>query len=685
MQKALVYVAHKSSALGRRALWLVAALVVAVVLVRATAWYGSLYQKFTDNDPGRGAAVVSADVFGDKFQQVKYLEQGWTASDSLWFYSTTQGSNLLPYDFFLHVEQEKAPQPFRAPENINRYRYLPQRPTKSNPDGLPLGMVADTYRGKKYMGFTCAACHTTQVNYQGVGIRIDGGPGAADMDGFMNDLWRALAATKTDPAKRQRFVVAVKNSGNYNDEAEILRDLDIYTLRMEAYSFFNDSFKHNDDGSVTPVPYGYARLDAFGRIYNRVLEHVLNPEALREILTGALPLDQSQALLEKMKPVLTSENRDHLMERLVALLSIEQRRTLRDRVFNPPNAPVSYPFLWDIPQHDYVQWNGIGANGGVGPIGRNAGEVIGVFGTLDWQQKKGWTVSSVLGGQGFGDTHISFQSSVNVHNLRQLEDRLWSLQSPRWEDPAAGLPAIDPAKRDRGEKLFVEHCAACHANIDRSSSSRRIVAHMDKVSAAGTDPTMANNSVQYNGFSGILRNMYMKAGVGAVLLNTKAPVAAILTTATENVVATPSPDKWWFTRAAEWAVDLFNEYTGNDIKPSVKAGNYTPDTTAAPFQSLQAYKGRALNGIWATAPYLHNGSVPTLYDLLLPAADRPKKFRVGSREFEVKKVGLKHGESDYDGFLFDTSQFTNSNAGHEYGTKMTDQQRWDLVEYLKSL
>ena len=685
MKKAFVYLVHKIGALGRRALWLAAALLVAVLLVRATAWYGSLYQKFTDNDPGRGAAVVSADVFGDKFHQVKYLEQGWTAADSLWFYSTTQGSNLLPYDFFLHVEQEKAPQPFRAPENINRYRYLPQRPTTSNPDGLPLGMVADTYLGKKYMGFTCAACHTTQVNYNGVGIRIDGGPGAADMDGFMNDLWRALAATKTDPAKRQRFVAAVKNSGNYSDEAEILRDLDVYTLRMEAYNFFNDSFKRNDDGTVTPVPYGYARLDAFGRIYNRVLEHVLNPDALREILTGALPLEQSQALLEKMKPVLTSKNRDHLMERLVALLSIDQRRALRDRVFNPPNAPVSYPFLWDIPQHDYVQWNGIGANGGVGPIGRNAGEVIGVFGTLDWQQKKGWTISSVLGGQGFGETHISFQSSVNVHNLRQLEDRLWSLQSPRWEDPAAGLPAIDPAKRDRGEKLFVEHCATCHANIDRSSDSRRIVAHMDKVSAVGTDAAMTNNSVKYDGFSGILRNMYMKAGVGAVLLNTKAPVAAILTTATENVVATPSPDKWWFTRAAEWAVDLFNEYTGNDIKPSVKSGDYTPDTTAAPFQSLQSYKGRALNGIWATAPYLHNGSVPTLYDLLLPAADRPKKFRVGSRELDVKKVGLKHGESEYDGFLFDTSQFTNSNAGHEYGTKLTDPQREDLVEYLKSL
>jgi hypothetical protein len=61
-------------------------------------------------------------------------------------------------------------------------------------------------------------------------------------------------------------------------------------------------------------------------------------------------------------------------------------------------------------------------------------------------------------------------------------------------------------------------------------------------------------------------------------------------------------------------------------------------------------------------------------------------FRVGSRELDVVKVGFKSGENEYDGFLFDTSKPANSNAGHDYGTrKMSDQDRWDLVEYLKSL
>lgn len=693
MQKYIVYLLYKletSVSYGAAAL---AVLLFGGLILRSTTWTEQLYYSVVDNSPGRGAAIVSSDVFGDSYQKVVYLKQNWSEADSLWFYNTTQGSDLLPYSFFLHLEQPASTQPFRAPENINRYRYLPQVASSANPDGLPVGFVADTYLGRKFMGFTCAACHTAQVNYKGTGIRIDGGPGAADMDTFMRDLEAAIAATRTDPAKHQRFVSAVVKSGEYRDAAEIDNDLAKYGLRLEAYNFFNES--KDKDG---PVPYGYARLDAFGRIYNRVLEHVANPEALRIVLATALPVEETRRLLDRAKPVLTSEDRDHIMERLSGLLTVDERRKLRDMIFNSPNAPASYPFLWDIPQHDYVQWNGIGANAGVGPIGRNAGEVIGVFGTLDWAKRDGWSFYAFLGGQGLGPTYIDFKSSVNVHNLRQLEDRLSHLQSPLWADAAAAgvLPPLDDTRILKGEVLFDKFCAACHAVIERDSPTRRVVAHMDKLSAVKTDPGMASNAVEYNGYSGIIRNQYSNTSVGSVLLDTRAPVAAILTKATENVVATPDPDKWWFTRTADWAVDLIREFFKNEIKPSVKAGDYSPDTTVIPFDSLRAYKGRSLNGIWATAPYLHNGSVPTLYDLLLPAtrrdgdpADtkyRPAKFRVGSRELDVDHVGFRHGENDYDGFLFDTSKRANSNSGHEYGTRqLSEEDRLDLVEYLKSL
>jgi hypothetical protein len=99
-----------------------------------------------------------------------------------------------------------------------------------------------------------------------------------------------------------------------------------------------------------------------------------------------------------------------------------------------------------------------------------------------------------------------------------------------------------------------------------------------------------------------------------------------------------------------------------------------------------AYKARRLDGIWATAPYLHNGSVPNLYQLLLPAKDRMKKFFVGTREFDPVNVGFTTDNQD-NTFEFDASLPGNSNAGHDtYGTdSLTDEQRWQLVEYLKTL
>jgi mono/diheme cytochrome c family protein len=687
MQKYIVALFYRIGTKLHSWVGLAVLLLIVFLLVRSTTWLDQAYYKFIDNDPLRGASTVSADIFGDKFEKVVYLQQGWTPVDSLWFYNTTQGSDLMPYDFFIALEQEKSTEPFRSPENMNRYRYLPQKATHGNPDALPVGMVADTYRGKKYMGFTCAACHSSQVNYNGVGIRIDGGPGAADMDSFMHGLEASLVATRDDDAKRDRFITAVLAKKNYKNAAEVKEDLKTYVLRIQSYNFFNKSTS----------PYGYARLDAFGRIYNRVLEHVMNPQTLREILTRVVPPEKTNELLEHLKPVLNAESRDRLLERLAKLDEPIPSR-LRDVAFPSPNAPVSYPFLWDIPQHDYVQWNGIGANAGVGPIGRNTGEVIGVFATLDWAQKPGWSIFSAIGGQGFGPTYIDFNSSVNLHNLRQLEDRLVLLQSPLWSDAVdkANLPPIDVQRHKRGEPLFNKYCVSCHAEIDRTSESRRVVAHMNSTEVMGTDPTMADNSVTSMGYSGILRNLYSNAGVGSVLLDTRAPVAAILTTATTNVVATPNGEKWVFTRVADWAVELIGGYSDNQIRASVKSGDYTPDTTKGPYDSLRSYKGRSLNGIWATAPYLHNGSVPTLYDLLLPASPqandpagttyRPKTFRVGSRELDPKKVGFKHGVNEYAGFLFDTTLASNSNAGHEYGTReMSDQERWDLVEYLKSL
>ncbi len=658
-----------------------------------------------ETDPERGATTVTQDPFGDSYTTVQYLDQGWNIADSLWFYTTTQGSNLMPYDFFMVLEQQKKPELFRADENMNSYRYLPQKATSSNPDALPVGWVKDSYRDKEYIGLTCAACHTGQINYNGVGIRIDGGPASADMDSIMKDITKAMHHTQRDKEKKDRFVKNVLALGNYKSEAEVLSDLEKYKQRLSNYITINRSV--DEDG--TNIPYGYARLDAFGRIYNRVLEHLVNDSVLKELLSdgGAMgntgmTEEELNKIMQNVDKIMTGDQRDHLVSRLTKTLEWEQLGKLRQKLFNPPNAPVSYPFLWDIPQHDYVQWNGLASNAGLGPLGRNTGEVIGVFGTLDWKEEKGVSISTLIGGQAAGTKKISFDSSVNVHNLSRIESHLDKLQSPIWPEEILGEP--DKERVFRGKLLFNQYCESCHARIDRTDPQRRIVANMSRVSDVGTDPVMAKNGREYQGYSGILRNQYVSVGIGDILLDQKAPVASLLTKATLNVVATPDPDKWFLRRWADWLVDIGTAFVRNKINPSLKHGNYDPDTTVDPFASLNAYKARSLNGIWATAPYLHNGSVPTLYDLLLPKKRegdpedgeyRPDEFQVGSREFDPKKVGLK--SEGYDGFTFDTRLKGNSNAGHEYSSggtaqsdgntlpKLNKEERLDLLEYLKTL
>jgi hypothetical protein len=130
------------------------------------------------------------------------------------------------------------------------------------------------------------------------------------------------------------------------------------------------------------------------------------------------------------------------------------------------------------------------------------------------------------------------------------------------------------------------------------------------------------------------------------------------------------------------------------IKASFAKAGITPEEAAkmrfgrpekSTWRGTGKIKTPSLAGVWATAPYLHNGSVPTLYDLLLPGAQRPKKFFVGGHELDAAKVGFVTKAAEPNSFAFDTAVPGNHNTGHEYGTKLSDQERWALVEYLKTL
>src|SRR4051812_39822486 len=130
--------------------------------------------------------------------KASYLDQGWRADERQQFYYTSQGSQIIPYDWFLALEQPAGKKPFNDPEFMNRLGYLPMPKDKDrNPDGLPVGFVKDENRLAfqvkrtrlakgvdktaypavgKWMGLTCAACHTNRIEHKGKSLVLDGGP-----------------------------------------------------------------------------------------------------------------------------------------------------------------------------------------------------------------------------------------------------------------------------------------------------------------------------------------------------------------------------------------------------------------------------------------------------------------------------------------------------------------------------
>ena len=141
-------------------------------------------------DPVRRALVLPGPG-GEAVQRVLYLDQGWTPADSIDFYTRPQGSRLLPYSWFLALEQPDSEKPLRDPEYLNHLGFLTQNPCPSNPDGLPVGFVKDpAHKGETadWFGFTCAACHTTELQYRGTAVRIDGGPAGGDLQALLTGL-----------------------------------------------------------------------------------------------------------------------------------------------------------------------------------------------------------------------------------------------------------------------------------------------------------------------------------------------------------------------------------------------------------------------------------------------------------------------------------------------------------------
>ena len=533
-----------------------------------------------------------------------YLAQNWTQQDREYFYFADQGSRLIPYNFFLHLEQANQNQLFRADTNMLRFGAIPAKKSKANPDSLPIGFA----RNKDKMGLTCAACHTQEIHYQNKVTMIDGGQTFFDLQKMLAELTLSMQATLQDEDKFNRFLLGILGAGASDKQKSSLEQ----ALKKE----YEKRVTYQQE-NATDVHYGYGRLDAFGAILNRGL-----------VATGV--------------PNNT----------------------------NPPNAPTSYPYLWDTPQHDYVEWNGAQSNSNIGAFVRNIGQVVGVFGDVK-SDTQHW----------LGLFDGGYPSSIQAAELRKLEKVVSKLSSPLWPD---NFPKVDAILAQQGRALYQQHCMECHVGIKRDDPKRMIKVRMVTLDNIQTDPTMARNAILNTGKSGKLEGKprYYVAG------DPLPKVAPAIDIANNIMVGVIKNNPLQAYLAGKDASSFGH---GDEIHPPKYVdGKIIEKGQEVSQRALLAYKARPLNGVWSSAPFLHNGSVPNLYQLLLPASQRVKQFHLGSLTFDVKQVGFEMTKNE-DSFLFDTTLQGNSNAGHEYGTgyndlpALTEEQRWQLIEYIKTL
>jgi hypothetical protein len=600
-----------------------------------------------------------APVFPSMSDEIVNVEQGWSPADKTAWYTTTQGSRLLPLSWLRALEQPDSEKPFLAPEYMASFNYIPGPGASDLPIGFTIDdqddsrLSATKLRWKEgqspkepWAGMNCSACHSNEITYNGKRMRVEGAPTLADFQSFREALNKALDQTRVDDQKFARF--AKKVLGDDDQDAGKLRGALAKLVDYEA---------NLAKANFTPLRYGFGRLDAIGNIFNKVAT-VVNAPA---------------------------------------------------QTFHASDAPVSYPFLWNIPQLNVVQWNASAPNGPVvggvalGALGRNAGEVIGVFGDV---QIEPYPLALLRPG---------YMASINMANLEQLEQLVGRLKPPAWPNV---FPAIDETKRVAGQRLFADHCARCHSHLDREDLATQVTVDTTRLKGderIGTDPWMACNAYANSAQTGSMKltpkGYLILFGEKPVFLGSTAPEFDMLKTAViGSIVGYAARYKELVKEVgAKELKELFDRKSSPhiDLKPQIKLSNLLPEiapATVDPDKVAQlkgcladdspilGYKFRPLTGIWATAPYLHNGSVPTLYDLLLPPSDRPTSFYVGTREFDPVKVGFKTEQSADNSFLFRVSDDQgnpiqgNLNTGHDYNNAgLSEADREALVEYMKGL
>jgi hypothetical protein len=328
-----------------------------------------------------------------------------------------------------------------------------------------------------------------------------------------------------------------------------------------------------------------------------------------------------------------------------------------------PLAPVKPSFVWNIPQSAWAQWTGVLPD----PLFRNHGEVLGVFARMDLTSKS--------------EEEGLFTSTVDLKGQILSENLLRRLAPPKW--PEEQLGPIDRAKAAQGAVLFAENCSSCHSTWPHRWSEPR---HQGK--------RFIENAIVGENVMGTDPGPFRSPQFDFLPTAMSGPLSARLPEPyTGDQVVSPAT----MFRTVIQLQTLIRALEGLNLSPEelASAHAYGPvdPEPPLPLPALNAYKANPIEGMWSAPPFLHNGSVPNLYELLIPASERSKTFYVG-RGFDPLKVGVDTTGSSGK-FLYDTALVGNSNQGHSFenggpakgviGRLLSEDERWALIEFVKSV
>ncbi|MBV9532829.1 MAG: hypothetical protein JO283_17650 [Bradyrhizobium sp.] len=575
------------------------------------------------------------------------------------FYHLSQGAEILPWTLLTAVDvaDPGSTKPFI--ENLERYGFLPD---PARPDGLPVGLTVSSNPftfGMDFAGVTCAACHVGELRHDGKAVRVDGAPNMFNLQLFYSDAIEALLAATSDRGKLWRALKRLgrQDYGRYGAAALFVRPAtlvyyganmllhrDRLAARLELVDVIRAAKDQRDPRHPTS---GFGRLDAFDGTRNFIFTRLRKADAGGEFAVNKANMVKLDAAV-KFPP-------------------------LWSRKASPPEPleayreqPQRFPRVWGFRDYDWVEWT-INTDT---VMERNFTETLGAGSTVVLDPAR---------------TGSLYESSIPIGNMHDLEWLAYYIDPPQW--PAAIFGEVNPDLSAAGEDIFRSRCAGCHEyGDDRRTTTGILRLRGMRPEDVGTDATAA------------LRISCPIPDTGALVISPRSYTAkdSQLLKDCAGVKAGTAFTGNSFARTVQAGVDSMKKkaYAAAGIDPARqrvmedldrREGVTWRDTLLDARPPSGPYAARPLYGIWAAAPYLHNGSVPTLYHLLLPPEQRPKAFALGGREYDPAKLGfiLDTTCSEQD-CVVDTTRTGDGNGGHLWGTDLAEPDRMALLEYLKT-